>query len=46
MSFGQVVLKSLETRRDEPNWAAVDAFNLGVSDAKVYQWCGKYGIDI
>ena len=40
-----VVAEALESRRGEKHMVARVAFDLGLTDATVYQWCREFGID-
>ena len=41
-----IVLEALEARRGQKHLIARVAFDLGLTDATVYQWCREFGVNI
>ena len=41
-----ILMEVLESRRCQKHMVTTAAFDLGVTDATLYQWCREFGIDI
>ena len=41
-----ILIEAMETRRGQKHMIARVAFDLGLTDATVYQWCREFNIDI
>ena len=41
-----ILIEAMETRRGQKHMIARVAFDLGLTDATVYQWCREFNINI